>query len=355
MKKQRPRILAAKPKRSPQMPKENPTVIFPEKGEVVLEDHPVPSPGAGEVLIQSHCSLISTGTELTMMMGVFPPGSFWDNYTRYPIKPGYCNIGTVIGLGTGVDAKWMGARVGTYGNHARYVSVPADQCRLIHRDISDEQAAFLTIGEIVMNGVRRSQVRWGESVAVFGLGLLGQLAVRLCRLAGARPVIGIDVSESRLALLPQHPAVIRCNPTSEVPRELVEHVTRGRLADVVFEVTGNPKLIPQEFTVLRDQGRFLILSSPTGETTFDFHDLCCAPSYTIIGSHNFSHPKHATLDNPWTNLRDAELFVDLVADGDVNLDGLISHRAKYSEACDLYRLLVDDRSQAMGVILDWQI
>jgi 2-desacetyl-2-hydroxyethyl bacteriochlorophyllide A dehydrogenase len=333
---------------------ENPTIVFPEPEKVILENRSRPAPTEGKVLIQTHCTLISTGTELTMLSGKYPPNSFWDNYTQFPVTPGYCNIGTVIELGAGVDPKWLGLRVGSYGGHAKYVVEPADQCRVVHRDIPDEQAVFFTLGEIVMNGVRRSKITWGESAAVYGLGLLGQLTIQMCHLAGARPIFGVDVTTSRLERLPNDPAVIRVNPTAEPPRDVVERVTRNRMADVVFEVTGNPKVIPQEFEVLRDQGRLLILSSPTGETTFDFHDLCCAPSYTIIGSHNFSHPKHATPDNPWTNLRDAELFFDLVADGALKIKNLISHRASYTEACDLYLSLVADRSQAMGVILDWR-
>jgi len=345
--------------------RENPTVVFPKPGKVVLENRPRPRPQAGEVIVQSHCSLISTGTELTMLSRNFPNGSYWDNYVKYPVLPGYCNVGTVVEAGPGVDRKWLGRRVASLGNHARYVKArvckdstdatfdPWQWVRPILRDVPDEQAAFFTIGEIVMNGVRRANVRWGESVVVYGLGLLGQLTVQFCRLAGARPIIGVDVSPSRLACLPKDPAVKGVNPrTSDVVAE-VEKATRGAKADVVFEVTGAPDLIPQEFAALRSQGRFVVLSSPTGKTSFDFNDLCNAPSYTIIGSHNFSHPLHPTLDNPWTNLRDGELFFDYLADGALQVEPLISHRASYTEASALYESLVQDRSAAMGVVLDW--
>jgi len=331
----------------------NPTVVFPEKGRVVLEDRPVPVAGEGQVLIQSDRTLISTGTELTMMTGDFPAGSFWDNYTRYPVLPGYCNIGTVVGLGKNVDKKWLGQRVGSWGGHSRFAVVPATECRPVLHDTPSEQAAFFTLGEIVMHGVRRSGVRWGESAVVHGLGLIGQLTVQFCRIAGARPVIGVDISPSRIGYLPECRSVISINPKTENLVEKVEQLTRQRKADVVFEVTGNPDLIPKQFEVLRDQGRFVVLSSPRGKTSFDFHDLCCAPSYTIIGSHNFSHPKFATPDNPWTLLRDGELFFDYLAEGALEIDRLISHRASYTKACTLYKTLLRDRSTAMGVILDW--
>lgn len=354
MKKKSSRKQPVAPKRSLPRSKGNPTVVFPEKGKVVLEELAVPTPGEGQLLIQTECTLISTGTELTMMMGTFPPGSFWDNYTRYPVKPGYCNIGTVIGLGKNVDKKWLGQRVGSWGGHARFVAVPIEECRPIFHDLPSEQAAFFTLGEIVMHGVRRSGIRWGESAVVHGLGLIGQLTAQFCRIAGARPIFGVDISPQRLSYIPDCPSIIPVNPTTENLVKKVEKLTRQRKADVVFETTGNHDLIPQQFATLRDQGRYVVLSSPRGKTSFDFHDLCCAPSYTIIGSHNFSHPKHATPDNPWTLLRDGELFFDYLAEGAIQVEHLISHRASYTKACELYTSLVRDRSTAMGVVLSWQ-
>ena len=142
-------------------------------------------------------------------------------------------------------------------------------------------------------------------------------------------------------------------PLPRTCKSVVEKLTRGRMADVVFEVTGVADLIPKQFETLHKQGRYVVLSSPRGKTTFDFHDLCNAPSYTIIGAHNMSHPPHATLDYPWTMHRHAELFFDLVADGALAIDPLISHREHYTEAPQLYDMLLRDRSAAMGVVLDW--
>lgn len=333
----------------------NPTVVFTEPGNVVMEDRDVPSPEAGQLLIKTHCTLISTGTELTILSGNFRAGSAWAGYGKFPFRPGYDNIGEVVGVGPGVDREWMGKRVATYGRHTLYFTTNTESIRPIQRDIPEEHAVFFTIAEIVMNGVRRSKLLWGESAVVFGLGLLGQLTVRFCRLAGARPVIGVDVADSRLEMLPQDVALFPANPEKDELVALVEKLTRSRMADVAFEVTGDPALIPGEFSVLRKQGRLVVLSSPRGKSEFDFHDLCNSPSFTIIGAHNGSHPRQATLDNPWTNQRDCELFFDLVADGEMDIEPLISHREPYTKAVELYGMLLEDRSQAMGVVLDWTL
>ena len=150
--------------------------------------------------------------------------------------------------------------------------------------------------------------------------------MRYCRLCGARPVIGVDPIDARLALLPAD--VIGVHPERLSVRDIVASATRRRLADVVFEATGNAQLIPGEFEVLRrEQGRFVVLSSPRGEPApFDFHDLANSPSHTIIGAHVNSHPPVETPQTPWTIARNAELFFDLVSDRELELEPLISHR-----------------------------
>jgi len=331
----------------------NPTVVFPEARKIVIEDREMPSPKEGQILVKTERTLISTGTETTILSGEFPPDSHWSAYGKFPFTPGYDNVGKVVDVGAGVDKSMVGETVANYGSHTMYHACPAGSVLSVQRDIADEHAVFFTIAQIVMNGVRRSGLSWGESAVVYGQGLLGQIAARLCRIAGARPVFAVDVSDSRLGRLPDDPLIVRVNPGSENAAELVEKKTRGRKADVVFEVTGAPALIPGEFECLRNQGRFVVLSSPRGATQFDFHDLCNSPSFTIIGTHNGSHPEVETLDNPWTKTRDSEYFFDMVADGELDIGPLISHREKYSEAVRLYEMLLADRSEAMGVILEW--
>ena len=331
----------------------NPTVVFPKPRDVVIEDRPRPSLQDGELLIETRCTLISTGTETTILSGEFPPDSAWSRYGRFPFVPGYDNVGEVVAVALDVSGDWIGQSVATHAPHALYVTVDAQSALPVHRDIPEEHAAFLSIAQIVMNGVRRAGVQWGESVVVHGLGLLGQFAVRFCRLCGARPVVAVDISDSRLGRLPSDAAIIPVNAESEDVVAAVKKATRQRMSDVAFEVTGNPKLIPEEFNVLRRQGRFIVLSSPRGPTLFDFHDLCNSPSFTIIGAHGSSAPPHETPANPWTRHRLGELFFDLVADGELAIEPLISHREPYTQAPRLYHMLLEDRSRAMGVLLKW--
>lgn len=334
----------------------NPTVVFPAPRQVEIVDRPMPSPAAGHLLVRTLRTLISTGTELTILSGDFEPGSAWDAYGRFPFVAGYSHVGEVIGVGDGVEADWVGAIVATGGPHARYVSVPAAAAvRARGAEGLVEPLTLTTLAQTVMNGIRRGGVGWGDAVVVYGLGLLGQLAVRFCRLCGARPVVGVDVIDSRLELVPRDPAVVSVNPRDADVRSAVAEATGGRMADVVIELTGNPELIPAEFASLRErQGRFVMLSSPRGAgTSFNFHDLCNAPSHTIIGAHISSHPPVETPAEPWTMQRNAELFAALLRDRELDLAPLVSDRLDYREAPAAYLRLLEDRSEAMAVVLSW--
>lgn len=335
------------------MPEKNLQIVFTGAQNAELVEAPIPRPEPGRVLLRSKVTLISTGTELSIYSGRGPKGSAWDVFGKYPYYPGYDCVGEVVETGEGVDESLLGATVAGWGLHSRYTAVEEQHVEVMPEGVSADAAVFQTIAEIVMNGVRRPGVQWGESAVVFGLGLLGQFTVRFLSIAGLTPVIGVDVSAFRLGLLPPDPWVKGLN-SPEPPVEEVREFTDGRMADVVFEVTGAAGLIPGEFSVLRPQGKMVILSSPLGATPeFDFHDLCNRESITIYGTHNSSHPPDDVTDMPFSQKRHHELFYRYVLDGRMDVEPLITHRHKPEEAPEVYRNLLEDRSKAMGVLFDW--
>lgn len=332
----------------------NPTVTFTAPKVCAIVDHEIPAAGPGELVVKTTRSLISTGTEMTIFSGEFPANSNWSQYGKYPFKAGYSNVGVVVETGAGVDASWKNRRVASFTPHAAYIRTTPDQCDPVPDGVSDEHAAFFSIALIVMNGVRLSEVAWGESVAMYGAGLLGQFCSRFCMLAGARPILVVDTAAARLALLPKHPAIVPVDASKADPVAVTKEATRGRLASVVFEITGNQTLIPGEFDLLtRPLGRFVMLSSPRGPVPFDFHDLSNAISSKIIGAHQMSHPAHETPYNVWTKHRHVELFYEWVKSGEFDLRPLVSHRMPAANAPDAYAMLLADRSKAMGVIFEW--
>ena len=335
----------------------NPGVVFPSPGEIELQDRPMPSPGPDEVLLRTRRSMVSPGTELTVLSGDYREGSAWARYGRYPFVAGYSAAAEVVQKGADVDGLEVGDVVASATPHARFVVAHAADVHAVgDRPVALDHVPFVTLGQVAMNGVRRARVTWGETVVVFGAGIVGQLAARFCRVAGARPVVVIDPLDHRLAMLPRDPAVIPLRPDVGDLRSAVAEATSGHMADVVFEATGQAGLIPGEFAALKPQeGRFILLSSPRGTTAFDFHDLCNAPSHTIIGAHNESHPAAGCGPDAWTSARHAELMLDLLAGGDLNVEPLITSRLACGDAREAYARLSTRLQQELGIILDWDL
>lgn len=329
-------------------------VVFVKPKEVVLKETKMPVPKKDEVLIETIVSQVSTGTELTILSGEFPKGSYWAHYAKYPFTAGYSNIGRIVDIGKGTDKDLVGKIVATETPHANYVVYDSKKLHLVPKGLSLGNASFFTIAEIIINGVRLAKIEPGEAVAIFGLGLLGQLTAQFCRFCGAWPVVGIDPISLKRKLALKRGSQYCLNPMDKDFTERMKEISKGRMFDVVFEVTGNPNVLPKELEFLRERGRQIILSSPRGQSTLDFHDLINAPSRVIIGAHNYSHPKVATTYNQWTVARDVELFFDLLAANEMEVSHLITHKYKWNKAGEVYGTLLEDRSNDLGVIFYWK-
>jgi 2-desacetyl-2-hydroxyethyl bacteriochlorophyllide A dehydrogenase len=329
-------------------------VTFPAAKQVLVDTIALGDPGPGEVLVRGEVSLISTGTELTAFSGDFPQGSVWARYVRYPFRPGYSHVGRITRLGPGVTTLFEGERVVSMARHAGAAVVPATSVRPVPDEVSAEEASFTTLAQIVLNGIRRGRVALGESVVIVGAGLLGQLATQFARLCGAMPVIVVDPAEARLTVAKRHGATHTVARTVDEAQEAVVAATRGRMADAVFEVTGNPVVIPGALRLARRLGRVVLLGSPRGPVTVDLHDEAHSLGLEIIGAHNSTHPPAETPHTPWSLARHAELFFDLLVEQRVNVADLVTHRYPWSEAPGAYQMLLEDRSRALGVLLEWR-
>ena len=341
----------------------NHILYFPRPREAALEIGEIPIPEKNEMVIKTSRTLISTGTEMTAYCADYEPGSVWEKNFSCPFYPGYNNAGTVVAVGDDVDKSWLGKRVVTTQPHAAYVKVTPggadDQAHggngivVIPDGVSDDDAVFFTIPQIVMNGIRLSQIKWGECAVVYGLGLLGQFAVRFLLESGAFPIIAVDTADYRLGLLPDSPSVIPVNAKKSNVKEVLLQHNSGRLADVVIELTGNGDLLPEQSRLLRQRGNLVILSSPKKPVMFDFHDDCVWPGISIIGAHNFTHPDFPQPSYPWTKERHIEMFFDLLKFRRLDLSKLISRKVDFTNAAEAYKALDVNRGNEMGVIIDW--
>src|SRR4051812_22320662 len=177
-------------------------------GQTELADIPCPGARAGHLLIQTHASLVSAGTERMLVEfgkagliakarqqpdkvrmvlekiktdGLAPTVAAVRNKLDQPLPLGYCNVGTVVEIGKGVSGFSIGDRVVSNGKHAEFVAAPSNLCAKVPAEVADDQAAFTVLGAIALQGLRLAAPTLGEGFVVIGLGVIGLIAVQLLR------------------------------------------------------------------------------------------------------------------------------------------------------------------------------
>jgi predicted dehydrogenase/threonine dehydrogenase-like Zn-dependent dehydrogenase len=367
-----------------------------KSGELVVLDAPVPACRPGGVLVQSLFSLISTGTEMMKvheaglsMVGkararpdqvrkvldtVAQQGAMatykkvmnkLDSYT--PL--GYSLCGVVIEVGAGAEEFKVGQLVAAAGNdfalHAEYNWIPVNLCAAVPRGVAPEHAAFATVGAIAMQGVRRAEPQLGETSLVIGLGLIGQLVVRLLVAAGVR-VVGLDMIEARCRLAEQAGAVACAAPDDEglaAVTAALEEITSGRGADHVFLAAGGSSNAPVETAakLARDRARVVDIGKTKLDLPWNAYydkelDVRFSRSYGP-GRYDDRYELEG-IDYPagyvrWTERRNIECFLDLLAGKDLEVETLVSGTFPMSDAVSVYADLSSGALKAVGVLLSY--
>lgn len=328
-------------------------IIFTGQNRLEIRREAVPDLKSGQILVEGSQSLISTGTECIVLARNFAPDTHWDGWVKYPFYPGYSHTGRILEVAPDVSNLQKGDRIAARVGHRQNFIVNADEVLPLPDNVSDEDAAWFALAAIVQNGIRRAQLELGDTVVIIGLGLLGQLAVQYARLSGAREIIAIDLAPTRLEMARNHGATHVLEMGAGEAKAVVQELTQGRLADVVFDVTGHPAVFAPALGLARRFGKLLLLGDAGTPS-----QQCLTPDVMIrgvriIGAHAGDAPPVASDYHFWTRANMSQLFFDYVARDQMRVDDLVSHRFSPSEAEKAYNFLLQDRSQAMGVLFDW--
>jgi threonine dehydrogenase-like Zn-dependent dehydrogenase len=365
-------------------------------GELTVIDAPVPACLPGGVLVRTRYSLISTGTELMKvsearlsLLGKArarpdqvrkvidsaarqgPVAAYrkavnkLDSYT--PL--GYSLCGEVIEVGSGVDEFSVGDLVAAAGNefalHAEVNWVPINLCVRVPDGIAPEHAAFSTVGAIAMQGVRQGEVSLGDTACVIGLGLVGQLVVRLLISAGVR-VVGIDTVASRCRLAEKAGALACAGPDSEgVARieQALAQATHGRGADEIFLAAGGSSNGPVELAARLSRDRARVVN--IGKTRLDLPwnayyekelDLRFSRSYgpgRYDDRYELDGIDYPVGYVPWTERRNLECFLDLIADESLDIAPLVSGVHPIGDAEQVYQQLGTGAKDGVGWLFEY--
>jgi len=348
----------------------------------------VPDPLAqpGQVLIANAASLISAGTEKMVMElaqksllgkarerpdhvrrviekirneGFFQTLRQVSAKLDEPMPMGYSSAGWVLACGPGVSEFKPGDRVASNGPHAGIVSVPKHLCARVPGKVPFEQAAFTVVGAIALQGVRLAQVTIGSTVLVIGLGLVGQLTVTLLRASGVR-VIGFDLDPEKCRLA-ERMACATASATLKATE--VEELTLGLGVDAVVITASTRSNAPLELAAqsVRKKGRIVlvgVVGLQLDRRPFYFKEcefvVSCSygpgrydPQYEERG-HDYPAPYVR-----WTEQRNLQAVVDLMAGGQLNLVPLISHRFPIDQALQAYELIEKGTEPYLGIILQY--
>ena len=357
-------------------------------GSTELAEVPCPRVGRGSLLIRSSRSLVSAGTERMLVDfgkanlldkarrqpdkvrqvldkvrtdGLAPTLEAVRNKLEQPLPLGYCNAGVVAELGAGVTGFSVGDRVASNGKHAELVSVPVNLCAKIPDAVSDEAAAFTVIGAIALQGIRLVQPTLGEAVVVTGLGLIGLMTVQLLRAHGCR-VLGIDLDPRKLELARRFGAEVVDIARVQDAVAAAEGFSRGRGVDAVIITASTKSNAPvhQAALMCRKRGR-IVLVGVTGlelsradfyEKELSFQVSCSYGPGRYDPSYEDKGHDYPVGFVRWTEQRNFEAVLDILADGRLDVGPLISHRFAIAEAERAYEV-VGGSEPSLGILLEY--
>ena len=341
-------------------------------GETALVEIPMPYVASGHLVVRTACSLVSQGTEKMLVqfgkaslfqkarsqpekvrqvlekirsVGLAPTLEAVFRKLDEPLPLGYCNAGEVIGVGPDVLGFSIGDRVASNGPHAEVVSVPVNLCAKIPIGVTYDEASFVVVGAIALQGVRLIVPTLGETIAVVGLGLLGQLAVQLLRANGCR-VVGYDFDPAKVEMARRCGVNALCVGGEGDPVKHAISATNGLGVDAVL-ITASSRsndVIAQSARMSRKRGRIVLVGVVGLELNrADFYEK--ELSFQVSCSYGPGRYDDAYeekgFDYPaayvrWTENRNFQVVLELMASGRLDVKPLISRRVPLKRFNEIY-------------------
>ncbi len=351
-------------------------------GETILIETPVPSEQKGHVLIKSHYSLVSKGTEKMLLEfgkagwiekarqqpekvqqviskiksdGLAPTIQSVLQKLDSPIPLGYCNAGEVIAVGPGVTEFKIGDRVVSNGPHSEYVSVGKNLVALIPEGIDYEEAVFTVIGSIALQGIRLISPGIGDVVVVQGLGLIGMLAVQLLKMNGCQ-VIGIDTDYNKVELAKKYGVQTFLSSSESNVVSQIMHLTGNHGADAVLITasTQSDELIAQSAQSCRKRGKIVLIGTvglDINRSDFYEKELSFQVSCSYGPGRYDEQYEKSGIDYPyayvrWTEKRNFEAVLQSMANQSLKVKDLISEVVELDHYQKIYQNLNSSQSIA---------
>ncbi|MBD3377133.1 zinc-binding dehydrogenase, partial [candidate division KSB1 bacterium] len=361
-----------------------------KSGHMEITEVPFPGLNPGEVLVRTHYSVISAGTEgktvsdarkgyiakarsrqkevkqviqMARTSGLKETYNLVMNKLEAASPLGYSCSGEVIAMGEGVTRLKSGDRVACGGSsavHADVVSVPVNLCVPVPESVSLRHAAFSTVAAIALQGIRQADVRLGESCVIIGMGLLGQLTAHMLQAAGVQ-AIGVDVDTRQVERARASGVTHVFGRQQDGLVQEIQSLTHGHGADAIIITAGTSSLDPVEFSgeIARKKAKVVIVGAvPTGFSRANYYkkelDLRMSCSYGP-GRYDPRYEEQG-IDYPvgyvrWTENRNMQAFIDLLVERRIPMDSLISHEFDLAEAPSAYDMILSRKEPFAGILI----
>ncbi len=364
--------------------------VIDKKGVIALEELPTPHMGDNQALVSTHYSLISSGTESATLQKTpteLVKQTIQDPWMRNAVKNlifagglrqtsdtvlneltlfrliGYSGAGVVLDHGKNIRGLHKGDRVAFAAQgHAEQVAPYANHLVKVPDNVDLKHAAFVTVGGIALQGVRRSQAALGDWTLVYGLGLVGQLTVQILLAAGTR-VIGIDINPQRLALAQEAGMQYAINPNLDDPIQQVLRITQGKGADatLICAYSTKPDLANNAMKMTRKQGRVVfvgLVKMDLERKPFFLNELDLSFSRAYgPGSYDAAY-EDGRVEYPyhyvrWTEKRNLEEVLRLIADQKLHLDPLIDSVMPLDQVQQAFEKIQSGNMKSVAMVLSY--
>ena len=330
-------------------------IVFTKPYTAELLDVEVSEPKGTEILIKTEYTAISAGTEKANLIGDPSVNAFGEPSVKFPRACGYSGSGTVIAVGENVTKFSVGDRVATiWGQHKLYQIIDEKNLMPIPDEIDLKAATPVFISTFSSAAIRKMHPKFGESLLVMGLGILGQYAVMYAKAAGLVPVIAADPVAERREYALKMGADFALNPLDEGFTEKVKELTRGGV-NMCVEVTGVGQGLNTALDCMKRFGRVALLGcTRNSDFSVDYYRKVHAPGITLVGAHTIARPVHESNGDVFTYADDFESIFKLQKFGRIHLEDMINEIVSPKDCFEVYTRLANDKNFPIGVLFDWK-
>lgn len=330
-------------------------IVFTEVNKAELIDEPFSTdPAPGKVMVRTAFSTVSSGTERANLTGDLNVSySKCESVAQFPRRSGYSTSGIVEKVGDGVTCVKPGDRVAMiHTTHSQYLEVGEKNLCKLEDGISLQEAAIWHIATFPLAAIRKCHLEIGESAIVMGMGILGMMAVKLLRAAGAAPIIAVDPIEKKRKDALSLGADYALDPFDPDFVGRVKAIT-GTGCKVAIEVTGNGNALDMVLDCMARFGRVALLGcTRNSDFTIDYYRKVHGPGITLVGAHTNARPKEESYPGMWTTLDDIHAIQTLVKSGRLDFASMTAEVHSPEDAPAVYHRLATEKTFPL-VQFDW--